>query len=116
MSERLLANRWHLPITNPEEARDFLQNLVAKGLAYHPDDHPEDVVQDGKRLFSADEAQHLIARMDDAFDYLGSDEVYDTLNPPDKDRLMDALQHVQNQMEDLLKEQAELLSKLAKLA
>lgn len=114
--DRLLANRWHLPITNRDEARDFLQNLVAKGLDYHPDDDAADIVSDGKPLFTEHEAPYINARMAEAKKQLSDDDLYEIIMPYTVERLADELANVQDKMEDLLKEQAKLLAKLAKLA
>ena len=114
--DRLMANRWHLQITTPAQARDFLENLVAKGLAFHPDDPPDCVICDGKRVFSDHEAPYVSKRMQEAKAALGEGELYDALMPPDVERLTDELQCIQDKLQTLLEEQQALINKLAKLA
>lgn len=114
--DRLMANRWHLEITNSEEARDFLQNLVAKGLDYHPDDDAADIVCDGKPLFTEHEVAYLNKRMSEARSVLDEETLYEIIMPYTVERLTDELVYVQSKMEALLKKQSHLLAKLAKLA
>jgi hypothetical protein len=57
---------WDLPIHDRESAEAFLRLLDANGLAFHPDDPPDDIVNSaGVPLFNRDEADLLNKRMDE---------------------------------------------------
>lgn len=60
------------------EAEEFIRETVQNiGMGYHPDSRFEDYVDDnGKRLFSDDEAEELNMKTNAAFNVLGT-EVYD---------------------------------------
>lgn len=76
---RTLANRWHLPIISAFEAREFIRNLVAKGLEFHPDDDPADIVvaATGERLFTDEEVPYIAARIAECREVLDDeDEIY----------------------------------------